>query len=96
MFFRLEISYNSPDSDIAENPVAWLTSETSLIEPSHFKVSVEEVLSELLLCCSCCCVMLDTLNSLKSRSRDISEVGDAATEVDAKDDRSFCDQLCDA
>lgn len=64
------------------------------MEPSHFKVSVEEVLSELLLCC--CCVMLPTLSSLKSRSLDISEVGEAATEVEAKDDRSFCDQLCDA
>lgn len=29
--------------------VAWLASETSLIEPSHLSVSVEEVLSELLL-----------------------------------------------
>lgn len=38
-----------PALDSADMLVAWLASDTSLIEPSHLSVSVDEVLSELLL-----------------------------------------------
>jgi hypothetical protein len=38
-----------PDADTADELVAWLATETSLNEPCHFNVSVDDVLSELLL-----------------------------------------------
>lgn len=45
---KQKIKKTLPDPEIADEFVAWLATEISLIEPSHFNVSVDEVLSELL------------------------------------------------
>lgn len=39
---------NLPEPDMFDELVAWLDTDTSLMEPSHFNVSDDDVLSELL------------------------------------------------
>lgn len=66
------------------------------MDPSHLRVSVDEVLSELLLCCCWLAPLLLLLLPVTVASRPIVEsssgVGEGAIEAHDTEDKSFCDQ----
>lgn len=51
-----------PDPDTIDEFVAWLETDTSLIEPNHFNVSDDDVLSELLLSTAALILLTDEVD----------------------------------